>query len=393
MPDESGRPEPAQGKDAMSVSLTEVCGGADLRTWVRLPFELYRGDPLYVPPLIKDELDFFTPAKNPSFGIADTRMVLARKNGRPVGRVCGIIHGPEAEKLGYRRGRFGWFECIEDPEVARALLGHLEAWFAHESCREMTGPHGFTDLDPEGMLVEGFEALPTIAGSYNKPYYPQVIAALGFEKEIDYIETRIEFPREKPPLFQMVEKKVLPAARAEGLRLLTGLTRKGLMEYAGQFWEVLEASFEHLYGVTPLSSGQKAFYQKKYFGFIDPRFFQLAVDGSGRLQGFFLGLPSLSRPFQRAGGRLWPFGFLHILRGFKRFDTVDFYFAGVHPRANAKKVLPLMALGMWHALKAAGVRYLETNRELETNTGVVGIWSRYNVVNKRRTRIFRKHLA
>ncbi len=104
MPDESGRPEPAQGKDAMSVdamsvSLTEVCGGADLRTWVRLPFELYRGDPLYVPPLIKDELDFFTPAKNPSFGIADTRMVLARKNGRPVGRVCGIIHGPEAEKL------------------------------------------------------------------------------------------------------------------------------------------------------------------------------------------------------------------------------------------------------------------------------------------------------
>jgi hypothetical protein len=256
----------------------------------------------------------------------------------------------------------------------------------------MTGPHGFTDLDPEGLLVEGFDAQPTIAGSYNKPYYARLIEALGFEKQIDYIETRIEFPQELPPLFQMIEKKVLPAARADGYRLVEGLTKGQVMKYAGQFWEVLEASFEHLYGVTPLDNTQKAFYQKRYFGYIDPRFLQLAVDGAGKLQGFFLGLPSLSRPFQRAKGRLWPLGFLHILRGFKQFDTVDFYFAGVHPHANSKKVFPLMALGMWRALKAAGVRYIETNRELETNMAVVNIWSRYNVVNRRRSRIFRKNL-
>jgi hypothetical protein len=256
----------------------------------------------------------------------------------------------------------------------------------------MTGPHGFTDLDPEGLLVEGFDARPTIAGSYNKPYYPVLIEALGFQKEVDYIETRLEFPQEMPPLFQMIAKKVLPAAQAEGYRLVEGLNRKGVREYAGQFWNVLEASFENLYGVTPLTDDQKAFYEKKYFGLIDPRFLQLAVDGSGDLQGFFLGLPSLSRSFQLAGGRLFPFGFYHILRGFKRFDTVDFYFAGVHPQANPKKVLPLMTLGMWRALKAANVRYLETNRELETNTTVVNIWSRFSVVNRRRSRIFRKDL-
>jgi hypothetical protein len=145
--------------------------------------------------------------------------------------------------------------------------------------------------------------------------------------------------------------------------------------------------------VTPLAAGQKAFYEKKYFGFIDPRFLQMVVDGSGRLQGFFLGLPSLSRAFRRAKGRLFPFGFIHILRGFKKFDTVDFYFAGVHPQANLKKVFPMLTLGMWRALKAANVRYLETNRELETNTAVVNIWSRFTVVNRRRTRIFRKDLA
>ncbi|RPJ72155.1 MAG: hypothetical protein EHM15_09845 [Desulfobacteraceae bacterium] len=237
----------------MSVSLTEVRGGADLDTWVRLPLELYRGDPLYIPQLIAEEFDFFSAAKNPSFAIADTRLVLARKEGRPAGRICGIIHRAEADKLGYRRGRFGWFECVEDPEVARALLGHLEAWFRQESCREMTGPHGFTDLDPEGMLIDGFESLPTIAGSYNKPYYPALVTALGFEKEVDYVETRIEFPQEMPPLFQMMEKKVLPAARSEGTRLVPGLTKRDVMKYAPQFWEVMEASFEPLYGVTPLT--------------------------------------------------------------------------------------------------------------------------------------------
>ncbi|MFO7708834.1 MAG: hypothetical protein R6V84_11720 [Desulfobacterales bacterium] len=376
----------------MTVSLMEVRSGPDLKAWVKLPLELYRGDPLFIPQLTRDEIEFFKAAKNPSFGIADTRLILALKEERPAGRVCGIINHAETEKLGYRRGRFGWFECIDDPVVAQAMLGHLEAWFVRESCREMTGPHGFTDLDPEGMLVEGFEAQPTIAGSYNKPYYRELIEALGFEKEVDYIETRIELPRQMPPLFQMMEKKVLPAARADGYRLVEGLTKRMVKEYAGRFWDVLEASFEHLYGVTPLSREQRMFYQKKYFGFIDPRFMQFVVDGSDKFQGFFLGLPSLSRPFQRARGRLWPLGFLHILRGFKVFDTVDFYFAGVHPQANSKKVLPVMAMGMWHALQAAKVQYLETNRELETNTGVVGIWSRFNVVSRRRSRIFRKIL-
>ena len=376
----------------MTITVSEVQSRSDLKQWVTFPLGLYRNDPNYIPQLTREELDFFSAAKNPSFKLAQTKLLLARRNGEMMGRVCGIINPLEAKKLGFKRGRFGWFESVDDPEVAAALLGYLEEWFVGEGCREMTGPHGFTDLDPEGLLVEGFDARPTIAGSYNKPYYPVLIQALGFQKEVDYIETRLEFPQEMPPLFQMMEKKLVAAAQAEGYRLVEGLTRRGVREYAGQFWEVLEASFENLYGVTPLTDDQKAFYEKKYFGFIDPRFMQLVLDGSGKLQGFFLGLPSLSRSFQLAGGRLFPFGFFHILRGFKRFDTVDFYFAGIHPKANHRKIYPMMTLGMWRALKAANVRYLETNRELETNTTVVNLWSRFVVVNRRRSRIFRKEL-
>ena len=376
----------------MEVTVIEVHGTSDLKRWVELPNALYRDDANYIPQILREERDFFSPAKNPSFKISKTKLLLARSGERVVGRICGIIHSLETRKLGYMRGRFGWFESVEDPDVAVALIGYLEKWFIAEGCQEMTGPHGFGDLDPEGMLVEGFDALPTIAGSYNKPFYPVMIEAFGFKKDVDYIETRFEFPMEMPSLFQMFAKKVMPAAEAEGYRLLEGLTKKGIKEYSGQFWDLLEASFEHLYGVTPLTDDQKAFYEKKYFGFIDPRFMQLVVDGSGRLQGFFLGLPSLSRSFQRMGGRLYPFGFFHILRGFKHFDTVDFYFAGVHPQADVKRILPMMAVGMWRALKAANVRYVETNRELETNTTVVNIWSRFGVVNRRRTRVFRKSL-
>ncbi len=376
----------------MEVTVIEVHGTSDLKRWVELPNALYRDDANYIPQILREERDFFSPAKNPSFEISKTKLLLARSGERVVGRICGIIHSLETRKLGYMRGRFGWFESVEDPDVAVALIGYLEKWFIAEGCREMTGPHGFGDLDPEGMLVEGFDALPTIAGSYNKPFYPVMIEALGFQKDVDYIETRFEFPMEMPSLFQMFAKKVMPAAEAEGYRLLEGLTKKGIKEYSGQFWDLLEASFEHLYGVTPLTDDQKAFYEKKYFGFIDPRFMQLVVDGSGRLQGFFLGLPSLSHSFQRMGGRLYPFGFFHILRGFKHFDTVDFYFAGVHPQADVKRILPMMAVGMWRALKAANVRYVETNRELESNTTVVNIWSRFGVVNRRRTRVFRKSL-
>ncbi len=376
----------------MAVEITEVRSGPELKEWVAFPNRLYRSDPRYVPQLIGQELEFFDRAKNPSFNIAQVRLLSARRDGRTVGRVCGVLHDLETAKLGYRRGRFGWFECAEDPEAAAALLGALERWFREAGCREMTGPHGFTDLDPEGMLVDGFDLQPTISGSYNKPYYPAMVEASGFQKEVDYIETRLEVPREVPPLFQMMEKKAVPAANAEGFRLVEGLTKKGVEQYAGQFWEVLEASFANLYGVTPLTEAQKAFYQKRYFGFIDPRFLQMVVDGSGRMQGFFLGLPSLSRAFQRAGGRLFPLGFYHILRAFKRFDTVDFYFAGVHPQANPKKILPLMILGMWRSVKATGVRFIETNRELETNTAIVNVWSRWGVLNRRRTRIFRKPL-
>ena len=375
----------------MSVSILEVSNKSELRDWVLFPYELYRDDPLYVPQIIREEIDFFSSDRNPGFQVADTKLLLARRGDRVVGRVCGIIHRLEEEKLGYRRGRFGWFECVEDDDVALTLLRHLEEWFVREGCREMTGPHGFTDLDPEGLLIDGLDALPTIAGSYNKGYYRRFLESFGLEKDVDYVEHRFEFPAEDP-LFHRIEKWVRASAN-EDCRIVELRSKKEIHHYLDQWWDLLEASFEKLYGVTPLTAAQKAYYTKKYFDFVDPEFLILAVDRDDRVVGMFLALPSLSRPFQKARGKLFPFGFLHILKGFKEFDTLDFYFAGVHPEVSPTKVLPAMTLAMFKAAEGRGVKFLETNRELESNTAITGIWSKFPVVNERRSRVFRKSLG
>ena len=375
----------------MALSIIEVHTKTELKEWVLFPFRFYRTDPFYVPQIIREEIDFFSADSNPGFDVADTKLLLAKQNGKTVGRVCGILHRLEEEKLGYKRGRFGWFESIDDTKTARALLGYLEDWFVSQGCREFTGPHGFTDLDPEGLLVDGFDALPTIAGSYNKPYYQKLLKDFGFKKEIDYIEHRIEFPANNP-LFRRLERR-FTAAESDGYRIVKLRKKREILQYIDQWWDVLEASFEHLFGVTPLTVEQKKYYTKKYLGFVDPNFMIMVADQKDRIQGLFLGLPSLSRSFQKANGRLLPFGLLHILRGFKKFDTVDFYFAGVHPQANTRKVFAIMVLAMHRVLKKHNVRYLETNRELETNESITGIWTKYSVVNRRRTRIFKKHLT
>lgn len=375
----------------MTISILEVQTKSELQKWVDFPIRFYRNDKNYVPQIRREEMDFFSADRNPGFQVAETKLLLVRQNGKSIGRICGILHKLEEEKLGYKRGRFGWFECIDDCHVAHELLGYLQQWFTREGCREITGPHGFSDLDPEGLLIDGFDAVPTIAGSYNPTYYRRFLEDFGFVKEVDYVEHRVEFPKDSP-LFKKMDGMVAEA-ESEGYRLVNLMKKKEILKYVDQWWDLLEASFAHLFGVIPLTDEQKKYYTQKYFGFVDPDFFLIVVDRHNRLQGLFLGLPSLSRAFQKANGRLFPFGFLHILRGFKKYDTVDFYFAGVHPEGNPRKIFPILALAMHRALDKNGVKYLETNRELETNTTITRIWIKYAVINKRRSRIFKKALT
>jgi hypothetical protein len=370
---------------SMSIDVRQVASRGELKSWVELPYRLYRDHPYHVPQIISDELAYFDRRKNPAFEVSDVRLFLASDAGQVVGRLCCIVSTLETAKLGYKRGRFGWFECTDDPAVAERLLDSAADWFRSEGCTEMTGPQGFTDLDPEGLLIEGFDHLPTISGSYNHPYYQRLFEDYGLEKAVDYIEFRSLVPQDSV-LFERMRKRL---ARDDNYRVVTCISRKEMLSHAGAVWEVLEAAFAHLYGVMPLTEKQKDFYTKKYFGFLDPEFVKLTFSKQGELVGFIIAIPNLSDGFRRARGRLLPLGFLHLLREYRKPTAVDFLLTGVKPGEPSGLVFGLNAVAMYDTLNQRGVRYMETNRELENNTTITGIWNKFERVFSRRSRVYR----
>ena len=372
----------------MSIQVREVSNQTDLKCWVRVPYDLYKGHPYQVPQLFSDELAYFDQRKNPAFETSDIRLFLATDNDRVVGRICGIVNNLETTKLGYQRGRFGWFECVNDQRVADALLDSAQGWCRETGCTEMTGPQGFTDLDVEGLLIEGFDHLPTISGSYNFFYYQKLIENYGFQKDADYVEFRCRIPAQSP----MLERLRKRYADHEEYRVITCSSRKELLSHADAVWGLLEACFEPLYGVTPLTRKQTDFYTKKYFGFLDPNYVKLTFSKQQELVGFFIGMPNLSRGFKQARGRLLPFGLLHILKEYRRPETVDFLLAGVKPGEPSGLIIALSAVEMYDSFRRHGIHYMETNRELEENTTVTGIWSKFERDWFRRSRVYRLDL-
>ncbi len=373
----------------MSLELLEIENRRDLRRWVAFPYGHYRGNTSYVPQLFRDEIAYFDPGKNPVFEVSRVRLLLAMKDGQPVGRICGIINSLEEQKLGRKRGRFGWFETTDDRAVCDLLLDSVRDWLIREGCVEMTGPHGFSDLDVEGLLIEGFEHVPTISGCYNHPYYQRLLEAYGFQKDADYLIYRIAVPDEIPFVDQ-VKKRY---GGYQDYRVLTCRSGKELKGHLDALWDVLEEAFEPLYGVVPLTRRQMDYYADKYFSFLDPHFVKLLYSKDDELAAFLVGMPNLSRGFQKANGRLLPFGFLHILKDYRQPTAVDFLLAGSR-RGVPTGILTAIGLAdMFDTLRARGVRFVETNHELETNTRVHQLWSRFPRVSSRRSRVFRLTLS
>lgn len=372
----------------MSLEVLEVSNRNELKRWVRFVYDHYRDAPNFVPQLIGEEVAYFDPRKNPVYEVAQVRLFLALRDGQPVGRICGIIHSLETEKLGYKRGRFGWFETIDSQEVTDLLIGTLKDWFVDEGCAEMTGPHGFSDLDIEGLLLDGFDVVPTIAGSYNFPYYQRLLEHCGFEKDVDYFDICFDIPDEIP-FFERMRKRF---AEFDDYKVVTCKSKKELLGRIDELWPVIEGSFESVYGVVPLTPKQMEYYTKKYFGFLDPDFVKLVCTKDDEIVAFLVAMPNLSRAFQRARGRLFPFGFVHILKEYRKAETVDFLLAGCLPGHPTSVLTAIGLIDMFDTLRARGVKIVEGNHELETSTTIHKMWSRFPQRSKRRSRVFRLSL-
>jgi GNAT superfamily N-acetyltransferase len=373
----------------MSVTVREVSGKADLRKFLLLPFRLYRGNRYWVPPLLQDERNTLDPKKNPAYEHCRVKLLLAERDGKPVGRVAAIINRKYIEKWGNKYCRFGWLDFEDDPEVSAALLGAVEAWSRENGLEAVHGPMGFTDLDREGMLIEGFEERGTYATYYNHPYYPRHMEALGYGKDVDWVEFHLNAPKEIPEKVQRVQNLVL---RRSGLKIVEPNLKK-MIGYAQKIFALINESYKDLYGVVELTPAQVDMYVKQYFSFLNPDYAKVVIDPQDRVVAFGLAIPSLSAALQRGRGRLLPFGFAHLLWALKHPQELDMLLVAVKPEYQARGLPAILMNEITRNSLQHGVRGAETNPELESNTQVQLMWKHFDARQHKRRRCYIKRLT
>lgn len=378
------------GDRLSEVSIREVSGRRGLARFIAYPYELYRNHPYWVPPLRMDEWNTFRADRNPAFEYCTARFWLAERNGVTVGRIAGVLNPRANERWGQRRLRFGWIDMIDDVGVTRGLIGAVETWAAQLGMTEVCGPMGFTDMDKEGMLVDGFDELGTMPMIYNHPYYVDHMIALGYQKEVDWLEYEIDVPESLHPRYERMEKIV---NRKYGVHVLPAKRARDLRPFAPGIFEVLNEAYSDLYGFVALTPAQIQAYTNQYFGFIDPDFTKVVVDTTNRVVGFQIAMPRLSRALQRSCGRLLPFGFLPLLNALRHPEEVVSYLIAVRPSSQRRGVDAILLHEFYKSCIDRGVRTVVTCGELEHNDNINLLTRNFPHRQHKRRRAWHKDLA
>jgi len=363
----------------------------ELNEYVKFPIELYRDNPYYVPPLIFDDVNTLLPSKNPALDFCEAQSFMAYRDGKPAGRITAIINPMLNEKTGRKEARFGFVDFTDDKEVVDRLFGAAEEWARKRGMTEMIGPMGFSDMDHEGMLVEGFDEMGTMATIYNYPYYPEHMARLGYTKDTDWIEFRLTVPDKVPDKMVRIAELVM---KKFNLRIVKYTSSKRIKaEYGEALFELINEAYADLYGYSTLTKKQIDYYIDMYLGLVRLDYVSLVVDAEDKLVGVGISLPSLTKALQKSKGSLFPFGWWHLLRALKgKNDVVDLLLVAVKPEYQSKGVNSLFFYDLLNLYIRDGVKFAESNLELEENTHVQSQWDYFEKRQHRRRRAFRKKL-
>lgn len=374
----------------MSINIISVESKSDLRKFVKYPLSLYKECKQFVPSLLFDEINTFTPGKNPAYDYCESKQWLAYKDGKIAGRIAGVINHRYIEIWKKKTVRFGWIDFIDDRNVSEALMNEVIKWGKENGMENVSGPLGFTDLDYEGMLIEGFNETGTLATIYNYPYYPEHLENMGFEKEADWVEFEIKVPSAIPEKAERIAKIVKEKLK---IKVLDAKSKKDLRPYGKQLFETLNAAYRNLFGFVPLTDKQIEYYIKQYFGFVSPDYLKIIVDSENNLQGFVIGMPSLTKALQKSKGRLLPFGFIYFLKALKKSNKyVDLYLGAINPELQGKGADALLMTELTRSCIANGVISAESNIELETNVLVQAHWKYFDSRMHKRRRCYSKKL-
>ena len=364
----------------------------DLLKFVHFPIDtLYKDNPYYVPSLVLDEVDTLTPSRNPAFDFCRSMYFMAYDGSKPVGRIAGIINDKVNEKTGKKEMRFGFVDFIDNNEVSSKLFAAIEQWGRQQGMTHIVGPLGFTDMDPEGLLIEGYDQISTMATIYNHPYYAQHIEALGYEKEIDWVEFKIFVPESIPEKHLRISDII---SRKYELSVVKYTRAKKIVNDYGQaIFKLINEAYDKLYGYSPLTPRQIDHYIKMYLPVLRLENVSLIVDKNRELVGVGIAMPSMSKALIKSRGRLFPFGWIHILKALRgKNDVVDLLLVAIKPEYQSKGVNALLFTDLIPYFIKNGYVYAESNPELEVNQKVQSQWQYFETHQNKRRRAYKKLL-
>lgn len=361
----------------------------ELLKYIKFGIDLYKGNPYFVPPLIADDIATLSPDKNPAFDNCSAQSFMAYRDDKPVGRITAIINDLVNLKDGEKVCRFGFVDFIDDDEVVDALFAAVEKWGCERGCTSLIGPMGFSDMDHEGMLVEGFDELGTMATIYNYPYYPRQMERMGFAKDVDWVEYRMKVPEGVPEKYQRIADIV---KRKYNLQVKKYTSRKKIKEeYGVALFELINEAYADLYGYSPLTPRQIEYYINAYLGMLRLEDVCVVVDADEKLVAVGISMPSLSKALQKSGGKMWPFGWYYLLRAIRgHSDVVDLLLVAVKPEYQNRGVNAVLFADLIPAYIANGYKYAESNLELEGNESVQKQWEYFERRQHRRRRAWRR---
>lgn len=375
----------------MAVVIKEVTGKKELKKFVKFNIELYKGNPYHVPGLIEEEMMTLDRKRNPAFELGEAIYFLAYRDGKIVGRIAGMINHRSNEVWNQKSARFGFVDFIDDDEVVDALFHAVEQWAKERGMDQLHGPLGFTDMDHEGMLIEGFDQIGTMATIYNYPYYPRQMERMNYEKDHDWKEFKIYIPEKVPEkhlrIGEIVKKKY-------GLKTLKFKSRKDIWPYAHKIFKALNTAYTPLFGFAPLTDKQIDYYVNMYIPMIRLDMVTVIIrEADDEVVGFGISLPHLSKALQKAKGRFLPFGFIYLLKALKsKPKVVDLYLTGVLPEYQGKGVNALLFNDLIPVYIKLGTVYAESNPELEVNNAVQAQWDYFRQEHHKTRRAFKKEL-
>lgn len=376
----------------MSIQIKTVSSRGEMKTFARFGNRLYKGNKYYVPSMPFDDLNTFDKDKNGAFEFSEAEFYLAYKDGKVVGRVAAIINHKANDAWNVKQVRFGWIDFIDDIEVSAALLNAVEEFGKAHGMTQIVGPLGFTDFDPEGMLVEGFDRVSTMALIYNYPYYPEHMKKLGYYKETGWVEYRITIPDALPEqhvrLAELVKKRYNLKVRKMTVRQIKK------ENYGRKLFKLINETYCVLYGYSLLSEKQIDQYVDTYLSLVDAKMLTFVEDADGDLIGAGISIPSLAEPLQKCNGEIFPFGWWYLLKTMfiKKPDTLDLLLIGVRPDYQNRGVNSLVFVDLFENYRKLGFKYAETNANLETNVKVQAMWDPFEKELHKRRWVFGKDL-